>query len=510
MQSSPVNEKEAQAEFVPEKITFFTPWKKYRIWKGRSCRKEFWYFFLTILFMYIIVSCALNNTIIVDTISILLTLLLSIYPACSLCIRRLHDIGLSGFWFLYWMVVLIIQVTFISIFIGGVVLYFLLLCGILGCVNSHGGINKYGNNPKGEGENKQNLIQKLQMRSVLLKYAVVVAFFLLSLLPLTVVSGIFWLAKDVKISLSEQQRLELMKYSSPELLFMQAFSQDNPENAVKLFRYAAEGRYIPAQIHLGLCYAEGRGVAQDFSEAVKWYRQAANQGSAFAQSLLGKAYFEGRGVAQDYSEAVKWFRKAGEQGFAEAQYLLGCAYFEGRGVARDYNEAVKWFCKASDQGVAEAQCIIFLMGVVEKGIAQDLTEAVMWCRQAANQGNAFAQNTLGLCYETGWCGAQDLTEAVKWYRQAANQGDEFAQYSLGRVYESGKGVTQDLNEAVKWYRQAANQGNAVAQYSLGRVYEREKGVAKDEYYDGFVKWYRKAADQGHEAAAIALKELEGK
>jgi len=45
---------------------------------------------------------------------------------------------------------------------------------------------------------------------------------------------------------------------------------------------------------------------------------AAEQGDAEAQYNLGVRYANGEGVPEDYKEAVKWFRKAAEQGFAAA------------------------------------------------------------------------------------------------------------------------------------------------------------------------------------------------
>ncbi|WP_305801890.1 tetratricopeptide repeat protein, partial [Thiolapillus sp.] len=78
--------------------------------------------------------------------------------------------------------------------------------------------------------------------------------------------------------------------------------------------------------NLGLMYANGRGVRQDFKEAVKWYQKAAEQGLPKAQVNLGLMYGEGQGVRQDFKEAVKWYRKAAEQGLTEAQIILGGMY----------------------------------------------------------------------------------------------------------------------------------------------------------------------------------------
>ena len=85
----------------------------------------------------------------------------------------------------------------------------------------------------------------------------------------------------------------------------------------------------PGPIHLGVCYADGRGVAKDEVEAVKWYRKAAEQNDAEAQFNLGVCYANGQGVAKNEAEAVKWYRKAAEQNHAEAQYNLGVCYDNG-------------------------------------------------------------------------------------------------------------------------------------------------------------------------------------
>ncbi len=110
-----------------------------------------------------------------------------------------------------------------------------------------------------------------------------------------------------------------------------------------------------AQYNLGLRYAQGQGVAQDYAEAIKWFRLAAAQGHAKAQYNLGIVYYvQGQGVAQDYAEAVKWFRLAAAQGYADAQFNLGSVYAQGQGVAQDYIRAYLWSNLAAAQGSAGA------------------------------------------------------------------------------------------------------------------------------------------------------------
>jgi uncharacterized protein len=61
-----------------------------------------------------------------------------------------------------------------------------------------------------------------------------------------------------------------------------------------------------SQAELGLMYATGRDVPQNFKNAVEWYRRGADQGEPTAQYFLGLMYDKGQGVQQDAVTAHKW------------------------------------------------------------------------------------------------------------------------------------------------------------------------------------------------------------
>lgn len=132
-------------------------------------------------------------------------------------------------------------------------------------------------------------------------------------------------------------------------------------------RQAAEQGHADAQYSLGLRYAKGDGVAENYAEAMKWYRMAAEQGLARAQCNLGVLYDQGRGTAQNYAEAMKWFRKAAEQGNATAQYNLGIMYHQGHGTAQNYAEALKWFRMAEAQGNENARNALKMLSQHQHG-----------------------------------------------------------------------------------------------------------------------------------------------
>jgi TPR repeat protein len=120
-----------------------------------------------------------------------------------------------------------------------------------------------------------------------------------------------------------------------------------------------------------------------WADTVRWWRKAAEQGHANAQDNLGLAYANGEGVPQDYTEAARWYRKAADQGYARAQYNLGCSYTFGQGVVQDYVEAAKWYRKSADQGDARGQYNLGVMYDNGDGVAQDNVQAHIWMNLAA-------------------------------------------------------------------------------------------------------------------------------
>jgi len=75
-----------------------TCFKKYAEFKGRASRAEYWWFVLFSVLAYVataILATALENS--VPSALVLLGLLL---PGLSVAVRRLHDTGRSGWWYL--------------------------------------------------------------------------------------------------------------------------------------------------------------------------------------------------------------------------------------------------------------------------------------------------------------------------------------------------------------------------------------------------------------------------
>ena len=102
--------------------------KKYNDFNGRARRSEYWYFFL----INMLVTQAVNftNILLFDGLAVIgwITMLFNLailVPSVAVAIRRMHDVGKSGWYAL---------IPFYNL--------------ILACTEGTHGVNEYGNDPK--------------------------------------------------------------------------------------------------------------------------------------------------------------------------------------------------------------------------------------------------------------------------------------------------------------------------------------------------------------------------
>lgn len=116
---------------------YLTVLKKYAVFSGRARRKEFWMFTLFNI-IFAVVAVVLDNVLGTASEGLGYGLIYGLYslavliPSLAVTVRRLHDVGKSGWWILISLVPLV-----------GLWLLVLL------ATDSQPGENKYGLNPKG-------------------------------------------------------------------------------------------------------------------------------------------------------------------------------------------------------------------------------------------------------------------------------------------------------------------------------------------------------------------------
>ena len=198
-------------------------------------------------------------------------------------------------------------------------------------------------------------------------------------------------------------------------------------------------------------------ASDDLAQTVKWLQDAALRGNSSAQHDLGILYAQGSGVEQDYRKAAHWFREAALNGVANAQYNLGVLYEQGLGgVPKDPLEALLWYLSAAEQNHRSAQYNVGVAYAEGKdaegnGIPQNFIEARKWFIKAAERGLAKAQYNLGVLYEEGQGTIVDMTEAYRWYSIAAANGEIDAEERL-RAIET-RLSSEELNRATELAKQ---------------------------------------------------------
>ncbi len=132
------------------------------------------------------------------------------------------------------------------------------------------------------------------------------------------------------------------------------------------------------QFLMGLKFAEGQGMTQDYEQAAHWYAQAAEQNHGLAQLKLAMLYGQGQGVARDQQKYLLWLTRSAKLGNAVAQYRLGVqqhlACRAGRTAAASEArvEALKWVQLSAAQGCrgAESACEFVSLAMTREEVVE--------------------------------------------------------------------------------------------------------------------------------------------
>jgi hypothetical protein len=178
---------------------------------------------------------------------------------------------------------------------------------------------------------------------------------------------------------------------------------------------------------LGLLFAEGYDVRQDYRLAAFYYRRAAALGQVAAQYELGRLCEGGLGTDRSMATATAWYRRAADKGMALAQTRLAALYVEGSSVGRDYAQALHWLQLAAAQNNPEALNDLANMYKEGHGVTADPVTAIQLFRRAAEAGLALAQLNLGLMYANGEGIVTDSIRAWAWLNLAAREFEGAAQ-----------------------------------------------------------------------------------
>nr|GEW00576.1 hypothetical protein [Tanacetum cinerariifolium] len=74
-------------------------------------------------------------------------------------------------------------------------------------------------------------------------------------------------------------------------IFLPVFFRNLLVTTVRWYLRAAEGGHVHAMYEVAMCYASGRGIAQDRQQSRKWMKLSADDGYKKAQFEHGRTLF---------------------------------------------------------------------------------------------------------------------------------------------------------------------------------------------------------------------------
>jgi uncharacterized caspase-like protein len=140
----------------------------------------------------------------------------------------------------------------------------------------------------------------------------------------------------------------------------------------------------PGSAHYQALLARAHFAAKDFDEAMKLYRTAAEAGDVRALVSLGRLEETGDHTPKDIAGAYALYEKAAERGSADGAINVAVALTEGRLMAKDLGRAYALLKGAADAGSAIAA---FDLGkFAEDGLGGKASDALALYRRAAALG----------------------------------------------------------------------------------------------------------------------------
>ena len=103
---------------------------KYATFSGRARRSEYWWFYLAFILVYVV--AAIIDTVGGVPIATPIVFVAALIPTLAVGVRRLHDVGQSGWWLLIGLIPMV----------GAIVLL------VFACQDSQPGPNRWGPSPK--------------------------------------------------------------------------------------------------------------------------------------------------------------------------------------------------------------------------------------------------------------------------------------------------------------------------------------------------------------------------
>lgn len=197
---------------------------------------------------------------------------------------------------------------------------------------------------------------------------------------------------------------------------------------------------VQNEVNQGMAYFR----EQKFEEGFQCFLSAAEKGDVNAMNNVALCYAAGRGIAQDEQLAFEWTKKAAEGGMPLAFFSLADRYLNARGTEKSLEQAEIWAKKAVEVKNPFSPNAAKLLEVIENEKSypaevleafdtgsslwreQKYEEALPYLETAGRGGHAAALRMIGFAYQRGLGVAANVAYSYQFLEAAAYRGDQSA------------------------------------------------------------------------------------
>ncbi len=237
------------------------------------------------------------------------------------------------------------------------------------------------------------------------------------------------------------------------------------EQALKLYKKAAEAGSYEANEKIGQCYYWGEGTEINKPEAAKWLKSAADDGYMHSMYMYSYMLLNGDGVEYDGDKALYYAEKAVQWAEHSVWRQDPPTYRKRLETVRKTLEAKKTESSLSGESPED----LFAMSErFKRGSDQyDLKRQMEWLRKAWAAGSTEAGLKIADFNLDGFSEYYDRDAGVKLLKEIADKNSAEA---AERLYDFYRG--SDPEEASKWLERAVELGSAKASFELAQRLER--------------------------------------
>lgn len=271
------------------------------------------------------------------------------------------------------------------------------------------------------------------------------------------------------------------------------------DEAIELYKKAADVGDSYAKWRLSQCYRYGYGVDFDENITLELLKQAAQEGCEEAKCDIAFAYmFDWLNIGEDVEKGksiLEELIKGTENPYVLCRYA-GLLFFEGSPYEQNKEKAMRLLDKIKDKDnpyYNYAMGEVYLFGTDK--IDMDIDKSIDFYTKAFNKGRRYSAYRLQSIYASGYNNAKkDLKKSVEWLNRGIESNQVDCMTEMGLLCLSEDSVVKDYNNpqrGIELLKKASLHGDGRAYFYLGNYYNEGKYLPKDDN-KAFVNWEKSA------------------